>query len=105
VSIVTLLLKAFAIIGLFAVVAGVAGLGYFLNTGVSARPQPTAVETLAARTLRDIAIRRHAQHVENPVPKNDEALSEDRAHFADHCTSCHANDGSGHTERGSPQAS
>jgi mono/diheme cytochrome c family protein len=94
------LIKACAIIGLFACVAGVSGLVYFLQTGVSARPRPGAVETLVARTLRDIAIRRHALHVENPVPTSDEALAAGRAHFADHCASCHANDGSGETEMG-----
>ena len=29
-----------------------------------------------------------------------ELLVEARRHFADHCASCHANDGSGHTEMG-----
>ncbi len=97
---VKLLVRAFAVIGLLAVLAGVGLLAYFLRTGVSARPQPGAYETFVARTLRDLAIGRHAWHFENPEPKNDEVLAEGMAHFADHCASCHANDGSGNTEMG-----
>ena len=95
-----LLIRAFAVIGVLALVAAIGALAYFLRTGISARPQPGALETFAARTLRDIAIGRHAWHLENPVPKGDEVLSEGMAHFADHCASCHANDGSGNTEMG-----
>lgn len=94
------LVSAFAVIGLLAVLAGVGLLAYFLRTGVSARPQPGAFETFLARTLRDFAIGRHAWHFENPEPKSDEVIAEGMAHFADHCASCHANDGSGNTEMG-----
>jgi mono/diheme cytochrome c family protein len=34
------------------------------------------------------------------VPATPENLAESRAHFADHCAACHANDGSGQTEIG-----
>ena len=34
------------------------------------------------------------------MPNTEEAIAEGRAHFADHCASCHANDGSGDTEMG-----
>ena len=33
----------------------------------------------------------------NPIPNNPEVLAEASAHWADHCFSCHANDGSGET--------
>jgi mono/diheme cytochrome c family protein len=36
----------------------------------------------------------------NPVASSDEVIAEAREHFADHCASCHANDGSGNTEMG-----
>ena len=36
----------------------------------------------------------------NPVAFSPEVFVESRAHFADHCASCHANDGSGQTEIG-----
>ncbi len=36
----------------------------------------------------------------NPVAFSPEVWAQSRAHFADHCASCHANDGSGNTELG-----
>jgi mono/diheme cytochrome c family protein len=36
----------------------------------------------------------------NPVPASAEALADGMAHYADHCATCHANDGSGDTEMG-----
>jgi mono/diheme cytochrome c family protein len=38
--------------------------------------------------------------VTNPIPVSDETVAEGRDHFADHCASCHGNDGSGDTEMG-----
>ena len=73
---------------------------YFVTAGVSARPQPGALETFIARTVRNLAIGWHASHQANPVPNTEEVLAEGRAHFADHCASCHANNGSGDTEMG-----
>ena len=43
----------------------------------------------------------------NPFSANESLFKEAREHFADHCASCHGNDGSGHTALGmglSPQA-
>ncbi len=73
---------------------------YFVTAGVSARPQPGALETFIARTVRNLAIGWHTGHEPNPVPNTEEAIAEGRAHFADHCASCHANDGRGDTEMG-----
>ena len=36
----------------------------------------------------------------NPVPLTDGVLAEARAHWADHCATCHANNGSGQTDIG-----
>jgi mono/diheme cytochrome c family protein len=73
---------------------------YFVTAGVSARPQPGALETFIARTVRDLAIGLHARHQPNPVPNTEDSIAEGRAHFADHCAVCHANDGSGNAEMG-----
>lgn len=83
-----------------AVVGGAIALAYFIGGGVSARPTPGQGETFVARTVRDLAIGWHARHDPNPVPNTEEAVAEGRAHFADHCASCHANDGSGNVEMG-----
>src|SRR5262245_6636104 len=42
----------------------------------------------------------HARRETNPIPKTEDAIAAGRAHFADHCASCHGNDGSGNTEMG-----
>jgi len=85
-------------LALFAAVLG--GLAAFLAHGISTRGKPTAVEAFVATRLRHLAIPRSARAVRNPVPETPEVLAEARAHFADHCASCHANDGSGATEIG-----
>jgi mono/diheme cytochrome c family protein len=60
-----------------------------------ARHRPSTVEAQVARALRRLAIPREAREAANPVAASDEVLREGRAHFADHCATCHANDGSG----------
>lgn len=72
----------------------------FLRHGFSARAEPWAVEAWAARRLRHLAVPRGAREALNPVSASPEVLAEARAHFADHCASCHANDGSGETALG-----
>jgi mono/diheme cytochrome c family protein len=68
--------------------------------GVSARPQPGAVERLTAQAIRSIAIRARVRGITNPVPFGDDVVKEGMEHFADHCAVCHGNDGSGNTEMG-----
>ena len=70
------------------------------GSGLSARPQPGGVETSVARAGRDLIIGWHAPNSPNPLPRSQEVIADGRAHFADHCASCHANDGSGNTEIG-----
>ena len=75
------------------------GIGaYFVTVGVSARPQPSALESSTARTIRGIAIRTRVRGLTNPVPVTPDIVQEGMEHFADHCAVCHANDGSGNTE-------
>lgn len=75
------------------------GIGaYFVTVGVSARPQPSALESSTARTIRGIAIRTRVRGLTNPVPATPDIVQEGMEHFADHCAVCHANDGSGNTE-------
>ncbi|MGE0453309.1 MAG: cytochrome c [Vicinamibacteria bacterium] len=85
--------------GLLAVVGGVA-LERFLAHGVSARDQPTALEAFVAQRLRHLAVPRAQREARNPLPLADETLASARAHFADHCASCHGNDGRGRTQLG-----
>lgn len=63
--------------------------------GFSAREEPSAVERWVARRVRLAAVPADAANKTNPVPNTPEVLAEARAHWADHCASCHGNDGSG----------
>jgi mono/diheme cytochrome c family protein len=68
--------------------------------GFSTRSSPTVIEQGVARAARRMAIPAKAQRAANPVPFSPEVWAQSRAHFADHCANCHANDGSGQTELG-----
>lgn len=81
-------------------VLATAGVVYLRSTGLRTRAEPGALETLAARAARRMAIPAAARDRANPEPATPDALADGMAHFADHCASCHANDGSGETEMG-----
>lgn len=49
---------------------------------------------------RNLSIPASERDAKNPFTATPEVLSEARSHFADHCASCHSNDGSGKTEIG-----
>jgi mono/diheme cytochrome c family protein len=83
-----------------AVVLGIVGIAYVISTGLSARGEPGRLETRVARAVRSMAVPREVRERANPVASTPEAVADGLAHFADHCASCHANDGSGNTEMG-----
>ena len=68
--------------------------------GFSAKDQPSAVEAVLVRATRRMATPRAMKDAKNPIAATPETLQEARRHFADHCATCHANDGSGQTEIG-----
>lgn len=86
-----------------AIVAAVAvlvlvGVAYglsILRYGFSAHDEPTRMEAFVARTARHLSVPADLRDVKNPLPLSPVDLGEGRAHFADHCASCHANDGRG----------
>jgi len=65
--------------------------------GFSAREKPWAIEAFAARHLRRLATGFDVRRRENPIAGSPEILAEARDHFAEHCATCHAIDGSGET--------
>ncbi len=65
--------------------------------GFTARGNPSAAETFIARGTRRLAVPKEFAEATNPLAASPEVLSEALGHFADHCASCHANDGSGNT--------
>ena len=68
--------------------------------GVSARPQPSGIETRTALFMRGWLTPSTYKGLKNPVSDTDENFIAAREHFADHGATCHANDGSGNTEIG-----
>ena len=68
-----------------------------LHDGLSARAQPSALETAIARTARKMAAPSGAHNQKNPIADSPDVRREARLHFADHCAICHSNDGSGDT--------
>jgi mono/diheme cytochrome c family protein len=78
----------------------IAGISWLCSTGLSARDTPGGLETRLATTLQRLVIPRGARSLVNPMQPTPELLVEARRHFADHCASCHGNDGSGATEMG-----
>jgi mono/diheme cytochrome c family protein len=89
--------------GAFSVIAIAlaAGLIFVMSArGFSARENPSALERWVARRVRAMAAPSDANGQVNPVPNSPEVLAEARAHWADHCAGCHANNGSGDTEMG-----
>ncbi|HEV7501692.1 MAG TPA: c-type cytochrome, partial [Vicinamibacteria bacterium] len=80
---------------LAALVLGAVGLRRLLSYGFSARDEPTRVEIVLAQAMRRYAVPAEVRGRANPVALTPALLREAGAHFADHCASCHGNDGRG----------
>ena len=92
----TWLFRLLAGVGVLAV-AGALGLA---ASGISARQDPPRAEVVMARAARSLLIPAVAARASNPLAPTPEALSSARRHWADHCASCHGNDGRGETALG-----
>jgi mono/diheme cytochrome c family protein len=91
-----------AFVALIAAVLVIAAAAVWLvnANGFSARTLPTPVERVVMRAIHRWSVPASARTLTNPVAFSPEVWAEGRAHFADHCASCHANTGSGDTEMG-----
>jgi predicted CXXCH cytochrome family protein len=86
---------------LFAVVIVAAIYGTMLiRRGFSATEEPSTLEKVVTRTVRNLSIPRKARNQENPWKATPELLREAREDFTDRCAVCHGNDGSGQTQVG-----
>jgi mono/diheme cytochrome c family protein len=93
--------QSISTIALVALVAAAAtALWIARANGFSARTPPTAVERIVMQAVHWLSVPRAARAAVNPVAFSPDVWGQSRAHFADHCASCHANDGSGNTELG-----
>ena len=97
-------MKAFlrALLALLAVVGLAAGAMTYAvaRRGLGTRAEPTRLEEVLARTMRRLATPAALRSAANPVEPTRDVVDEALGHFADHCASCHANDGSGDTSLG-----
>jgi mono/diheme cytochrome c family protein len=70
------------------------------QTGLSTRTPPGPFERLAAKQIRRWLVPIRMRKETNPLAANAETLKQGMDHWADHCATCHANNGSGDTEMG-----
>lgn len=73
---------------------------YARTHGFSARETPNALEAYFAKTVRRYVVPAATRELKNPLSATPLIIAEARDHFAGHCASCHANDGSGRTPMG-----
>jgi mono/diheme cytochrome c family protein len=85
-----------ALVGL----AALAGAVWLFQAGISARTPPGSLETSVARTARRAMIPAVARDRRSPQPATTEKIRSGMEHWADHCATCHGNDGTGATEIG-----
>ena len=89
--------KAVSLILLALAVGAVAYGVTLVRRGFSALATPSAVEEFAATTARKIAVPSRYRQLRNPITPSTENIRRGMEHFADHCATCHSNDGGGHT--------
>ena len=98
-------MKKEIVIGLLLLVIGALGVGAYMmhnmmQRGFSTRVEPMQMEKALATTIREQAIPSRYKTMKNPVIATPEVIHEGMAHWADHCTACHANNGGGDTMYG-----
>jgi mono/diheme cytochrome c family protein len=96
-------MKPWKAVLLILIVLVVAAAGYgvsLVRRGFSALATPSAVEEFAATTARKLAVPSGYRQLRNPITPSPEIIHRGMEHFADHCATCHANDGGGKTPFG-----
>lgn len=66
-----------------------------MKYGFSTHDEPTAMEAFMARRMRNWSAPADLRNMKNPLPMTAEVLEQARSHWADHCATCHGNDGKG----------
>ena len=82
------------------VLAAVGVFAQMVRRGFSTHEEPSAFEALAARSMRSWSTPADLRGASNPLPLTPAVLGEGLSHWADHCASCHGNDGKGETALG-----
>jgi mono/diheme cytochrome c family protein len=91
-----LLVFLLALGGALSLLAGV----WLWSRGIDARDEPATLEIAIARRARHLAVPASARDRVNPVAASPDSVRLGLEHWADHCASCHGNNGSGDTSIG-----
>ena len=94
------LILLFGICFLVEVAAGSLYAAWMIHRGFSTRTPPGRLESSLAESMRARAIPSRYKSTKNPVTVTPDVLREGMEHWADHCATCHANNGSGDTMYG-----
>ena len=81
-------------------ITGILAMCLMIWRGFRATAVPSALETVVARTVRNLAIPRKERRKKNPLLADSEALPQGREDFLERCAICHGIDGSGKTQMG-----
>lgn len=87
------------IVVLISVLGGVIAYS-IVSRGLSAHDEPSRVERMLARAMRRWATPESLRNRTNPVEPTEAVIEQALSHYADHCATCHANNGSGDTAIG-----
>jgi mono/diheme cytochrome c family protein len=86
-------LRRFLVTGFMAALA-------FLLSACTAHDKPSKVETALATMAKDIVIPMEAEDLKNPLPGDQQVISEGRQVYLQSCAICHGADGRGQTTLG-----
>jgi mono/diheme cytochrome c family protein len=92
--------KAFLLALLFVLIAVSVSAALMIHHGFRATNQPSTLETIAARAVRNYAIPSVARSEKNPLDATPQNLQDGRDAFLAKCQTCHGHDGSGLTPVG-----
>ena len=93
-------MKPWKVVSVILLALAIAVVGYGLTLvrrGFSALATPSAVEEFAATMARKMAVPSGYRQLHNPITPSTENIRRGMEHFADHCATCHSNDGGGQT--------
>jgi len=71
-----------------------------LFSACTAHEKPSSVETALANMAKDIVIPVETENLKNPLPNNEQVVSQGRQIFLQSCAICHGTDGHGQTTLG-----
>jgi predicted CXXCH cytochrome family protein len=83
-------------VALLAAVYGVA----VIRRGFSAAEEPSGLERVLARAVRNIGIPRRARNEKNPLGADPRVLAEAKERFGERCANCHGHNGNGESTIG-----